>query len=147
GLVDLNDEDDCECMSLIDASLIPNPSFEDTICCPMDRGMLTCAESWIQASEPTTDYFHTCGYSVPIGRVVPEVPLPGGGDAFVGFWANSATWSEFVGACLDAPLLAGESYVLNLYTAYGDGPIDLELSIFGAASCDDLPWVGTACPV
>ncbi|WP_035843679.1 PKD domain-containing protein, partial [Crocinitomix catalasitica] len=147
GLVDLNDVEDCECVSLIGSSLIPNPSFEVTVCCPEVRGMLTCAETWIQASEPTTDYYHTCGLMEGfLGITMPDLPIPGDGDAFVGFWANSAEWSEYVGACLDAPLIAGTSYVLNLFTAYGSGVSDLNLSIYGATTCVDLPWVGTNCP-
>jgi hypothetical protein len=56
GLIDLND-DECDCETLIESSLIPNASFEDLICCPGFLGMLDCAETWIQASIPTTDFF------------------------------------------------------------------------------------------
>ena len=59
GLVDLNDTD-CECSNLIDLSLIPNTSFEDTLCCPTAEAMLACADSWVQASGATSDYYHSC---------------------------------------------------------------------------------------
>jgi hypothetical protein len=78
---------------------------------------------------------------------MPEMPAPGGGDAFVGFFANTSTWSEYVGACLESPLIAGTTYILNLHTAYGDGVPDFDLSIYGSPTCDDLPWDGTNCPV
>ncbi|KAA3631883.1 MAG: hypothetical protein DWQ02_15640, partial [Bacteroidetes bacterium] len=60
GLVDLND-DDCLCDALWPSSLIPNPSFEERSCCPTENAQLYCANNWIQASSPTTDYVHTCG--------------------------------------------------------------------------------------
>uniref|UniRef100_UPI00056ADEAD PKD domain-containing protein n=1 Tax=Crocinitomix catalasitica TaxID=184607 RepID=UPI00056ADEAD len=147
GLVDLNDVEDCECVSLIGSSLIPNPSFEDTICCPEYYGGMRCAETWIQASDPTPDFFHTCGLMfVDWVITMPEMPIPRGGDGFIGFFTNTRTWSEYIGACLDVPLISGTSYVLNFYTAYGEGPDVSELALYGASTCDDLPWFGTNCP-
>ncbi|HMP30646.1 MAG TPA: hypothetical protein PKD85_13660, partial [Saprospiraceae bacterium] len=61
GLIDLNDPD-CTCDIIKPISFIPNPSFEEMECCPNTRSQLNCATTWIQASEPTTDYVHTCGW-------------------------------------------------------------------------------------
>ena len=103
GLIDLNDPD-CDCPVVEPVSLIPNPSFEDKTCCPNDRSQLNCAETWIQASEPTTDYLHTCGWMGWDGLPVP-MPLPDG-QAVVGFRDGRARmgepdpeWKEYVGAC------------------------------------------------
>jgi len=61
NLIDLND-DDCICEVIEPISVIPNPSFEEMNCCPDNRSQLNCASLWIQASEPTTDFIHTCDW-------------------------------------------------------------------------------------
>ena len=146
GLIDLNDED-CECSGygVELESLIPNPSFEETDCCPYAGGQLTCASTWIQASIPTTDYYNTCG--AYFGAA--DFPLPGGGYGYVGFISNTPYWSEHVGACLPVPMEEGTTYVLNLYIDCQTGvDIDtLTLSLYGTPNCDDLPWDGTNCPL
>lgn len=148
GLVDINDFD-CDCNNLIDLSLIPNPSFEDTLCCPTDEGMLTCAESWVQASDATSDYYHFCGLDEAAfdGAEPPATPLPGGGEGFVGLYNFLTAYREYVGVCTSGPLLAGVSYSLNFHTAYAHGDEDeFELQLYGSPDCADLPWVGTTCP-
>lgn len=66
--------------------MIPNPSFEDRNCCPMVWSELDdCAVDWIQASAPTSDYFHYCGISAKPNMVKhykdneDPYPIPGGG--------------------------------------------------------------------
>ncbi|MFT5166836.1 MAG: hypothetical protein ACI8P3_002068 [Saprospiraceae bacterium] len=76
GLIDLNDPD-CEYEIIEPVSLIPNPSFEDMNCCPSNRSQLNCTDSWIQASEPTTDYLHTCGW-MGWDDFPPPLPFPDG---------------------------------------------------------------------
>ena len=76
GLIDLNDPD-CDCPVLEPVSAIPNPSFEDMNCCPQDISQLSCADTWIQASEATTDYLHTCGW-MGWEELPPPLPFPDG---------------------------------------------------------------------
>src|SRR5690606_37569128 len=91
GLIDLNDPD-CTCAGIIGSidSLIPNPSFEDTLCCPTSYSQMHCAATWIQASYGTSDYFNRCGYTyVPINEGTADTlypPPPGAGDGYVGFY-------------------------------------------------------------
>ncbi|MCG8578238.1 MAG: PKD domain-containing protein, partial [Flavobacteriales bacterium] len=150
GLIDLND-DECECAGLVGeaiTSLIPNPSFEEMSCCPTFPAELTCADTWIQASTATSDYFNTCGITAKVGMTPPLFPLPGGGDGYAGFYEQgSAPWQEYVGACLTSPMLAGTPYVLNLSIAWGDSGNDLDLAIFGTPDCADLPWADNDCPI
>ncbi|WP_027420155.1 T9SS C-terminal target domain-containing protein [Crocinitomix catalasitica] len=146
GLVDLNDVEDCECTGLIETSFIPNPSFEDSLCCPYRPGMLNCADAWTDVG--SADYYTNCedfGVQPP-----PAFPLPGDGFGYVGIGANFspsplAVSTEYIGACLDSPLLSGSTYVLNFYTAYSRGFLDLDLTVYGATSCVDLAWYGD-CP-
>lgn len=148
GLIDLND-DECICEVNIDLSMIPNPSFEDTLCCPTSEGMMDCAESWIQASGATSDYYHSCGLTGfdLDGALPPELPLPGGGEAFIGLFNFGAGYREYVGACTSGPLLAGVSYTLEFYTAYSFGDVSsVDLEVYGSPTCTDLPWAGIGCP-
>lgn len=148
GLVDLNDSD-CDCNNLIELSLIPNPSFEDTLCCPETEAMLVCSEDWFQASDATSDYYNYCGVSELLldGAFPPETPLPGGGEGFIGLYNFLSTYREYVGVCLDAPLVTGVSYALKFHTAYAYGDEDeLLLELYGTPNCVDLPWAGVTCP-
>lgn len=81
GLIDLNDPD-CDCELIRPVSRIPNPSFEDFDCCPDNKSQLDCATSWIQASNPTTDFIHTCGW-MGWQEFPPPMPFPDG-DGIVG---------------------------------------------------------------
>lgn len=150
GLIDLND-DECDCEGLGDEeieSLIPNPSFEEMLCCPGFWGELSCAEDWIQASFATSDYYNLCGIEelgVP-GYIAPELPLPDG-EGFAGFASMTDEYLEYIGAELTTPLLAGTEYTLNLSTAWSGGREDIEFCIYGTPIATDLPWFVSTCPV
>lgn len=146
-LIDLNDPD-CDCESLEGfTSLIPNPSFEDTLCCPIWYDQMDCAEEWVQASWGTSDYYNLCGFDHYPPGIYPEFPLPHGGLGFVGFGESPPNGHEYIGACLTSPILAGETYTLHFYTAWAAGTDTLDFSIYGTPNCADLPWAGTDCPV
>jgi len=155
GLIDLNDED-CACQIIEPISLIPNPSFENQTCCPTNRSQMDCAETWIQASAPTTDYIHECGWmgweNLPIPLPIPD------GEGALGFrdgrfsqmgggnnGGNDLTnpnWKEYAGACLTAPLRAGVSYTFQFYIGFthpqNSPPINV--TFFGTADCANLPF-------
>lgn len=149
GLVDLND-DDCDCNNLIDLSLIPNPSFETIDCCPNAEGMLACATAWDQASAATSDFYHSCeGYDEFgfDGAVPPAMPLPGGGEGFIGLYNFLSGYREYAGTCLLSPMLAGVSYSLNFHVAHAYGGLEeVDVQLYGSSVCGDLPWFGTTCP-
>ncbi len=145
GLIDLNDPD-CICKVAEPISLIPNPSFEENNCCPRGWSQLYCADTWIQASEATTDYLHTCGWMGWNG-MPPPVPFPDG-KACIGYrdgrFGNSknANWKEYTGACLLAPLKALVKYRFEFYvgfTNYDNSP-PTNVTFFGTTNCDYLPF-------
>lgn len=146
GLIDLNDPD-CDCPVLEPVSLIPNPSFEEHHCCPSGNRQLECADTWIQASEATTDYFHRCGY---FDREEFPVPLPiPDGDAYIGFrngrFSENGTnpnWKEYTGACLLSPLKAGTSYTFQFYIGFtnAENSPPMNVVFYGSTSCDNLPF-------
>ena len=146
GLTDLQDPD-CACEGPLIPSPIPNPSFEDHSCCPDAQAQLNCADFWIDASEPTPDYFHMCGWQDFPSYQVP-LPLPDG-EGFIGFRNGQFEgavlepgWKEYVGACLNYPLLPGQLYQFSMYVGFGDDRHSppLEFTFWGAESCDDLPF-------
>lgn len=123
GLIDLNDPDCPFSSALIlpgTGSLIFNHSFESRLCCPMNfvslfsPPWLECATGWKQATNGTTDYFHSCGYA-PEGFNFP----PPQGDGAVGFFAYPG-YFEYVGTCVTEnifthPLWADSTYTLSLW--------------------------------
>lgn len=149
GLVDLNDPD-CDCPVAVPTSLIPNPSFEEMNCCPIDRSQLGCAVDWIQASEATTDYLHTCGW-MGWDNLPPPLPFPDG-NGCVG-WRNGRpagangegpipNWKEYAGACLTGPLKAGTSYRFEFYVGFTTQPNSPSTNIvfYGTSDCANLPF-------
>ena len=146
GQIDLNDSD-CECSEVEPLSLIPNPSFEDQTCCPSGRSELNCAADWIQASDPTTDYIHTCGW-LGWNNIPAPMPFPDG-DAVVGFrdgrniqGTPEPNWKEYAGACLLAPLKKGVEYTFEFHVGFVDYSISpaINITFFGTSDCDNLPF-------
>lgn len=158
GLVDLND-DDCICDSLLPSSLIPNPSFEEMSCCPNDNAELYCADNWIQASLPTTDYVHTCEGYLGNTSIPAFAPLPfADGEGGVGFRDGQAqagsNYKEYVGACLLESMEVGVSYRLDFFVGFRDnvtGSTSFNIALFASSNCANLPFGGNnfqiGCPL
>ncbi|MFH2095713.1 MAG: hypothetical protein ABIJ16_08415, partial [Bacteroidota bacterium] len=161
-MIDLND-DDCICTATGTApsSLIPNPSFESQSCCPSSYSMLYCADTWIQASDATSDYLHTCDFTSDAPLPIPD------GSGCAGFICSNFDWgtytepyNEYMGACLTTPMLAGTQYTMQFNIAfqylspYGASTLPgtvptcpIDITIFGTPNCGDIPWTGYACPI
>ncbi|NJK82797.1 MAG: hypothetical protein HC912_02280 [Saprospiraceae bacterium] len=126
--------------------MIPNPSFEEKNCCPRGWSQLYCANTWIQASEATTDYLHTCGWLGWDG-MAPPLPFPEG-EACIGYrdgrFGNNknANWKEYTGTCLLSPLKARVKYRFEFYvgfTHYYNSP-PTNVTFFGTTNCAYLPF-------
>lgn len=145
GLVDLNDPD-CECAGFESSqtvpSLIPNSSFEDHSCCPNGYSQLNCADTWIQASGPTSDFWHSCGNAT--STYGSPGPNPDG-NGIAGF-INWDGYKEYVGACLLSPMLVGNTYTLSFYLGFAPGSVPLDITFYGSPNCGDLPF-GSGCPI
>lgn len=150
-LIDLYDIEDCPCTraDTFKISLIPNPSFENTNCIPDWVSQLNCAEGWSQATLATTDLFSTNGY---ISGQVP-LPIPDGTNCVGTIFRSD--WMEYIGTCLNGPLLKDQSYLLkfnvasSIYFAISNTdppPIPIDLVLFGKTSCAPFPIQTTMCP-
>lgn len=156
GLIDLNDTVDCSCINLnlntTNSSLIPNPSFENHTCCPTTYSELYCANNWVQATEGTSDYYNTCGYTPP----TTPFPIPDG-NGFAALIATE-TYREYLGACLTSPMISGQEYTLSFSIASVNSnsallpcamsPIsDIDFTIYGLSACDLPTNIGVGdCP-
>ena len=149
GLIDLNDTA-CDCTgfgsSQTISSLIPNSSFETNTCCPSNHSQLNCADTWIQASGPTSDYYNTCGYTQIGAQTVPS-PLPDG-DGYVGFYNGNSfdpQYKEYIGSCLLSTMTAGTSYTINFFVGGAGTNKPINVTIFGSDDCNNLPFTSN-CP-
>lgn len=146
GFIDLNDTD-CVCSDLMASSLIPNPSFEDMLCCPLGEAELECAEGWIQASVPTTDYVHTCG-NLGNEFILAFAPLPiPDGQGAIGFRdgkPGEENFKEYAGSCLTQAMTVGTEYRLDFFVGFNDriGSMDFDMAVFGTTDCNNLPFGG-----
>jgi gliding motility-associated-like protein len=153
GLIDLQDFLECSCSLSPDSisvpSLIPNPSFENRSCCPTASSQLNCADTWMQGSFATTDYFNTCGITSYVGT--PANPLPDG-DGYLGYFdatlSSGLPYKEYAGACLLDTMFMGVNYQIQFYISKGAGTSNASIAIFGSNSCTNLPIGGTyfGCP-
>ena len=147
GLIDLNDPD-CHCDVIAPTSLIPNPSFEDMDCCPSSQSQMDCASAWIQASEATTDYIHTCDW---LGWPDFPAPMPfPDGQGIMGFRDGRVRqgdfpepyWKEYAGACLLSPLKANNAYRFEFDVGFVNNTKSppINISFFGTTNCANLPF-------
>lgn len=152
GMLDWTD-DECFCDSLINPlSLIPNASFEETLCCPSGFSQVYCASGWIQATDATSDYYN-CNYAIQ--SIINAGLTASDGTGFMGaiFMKN---WKEYLGSCLISPLPAGvacklemDVAMLSMFDAGGTCPqtfSDVRISLFGSPTCTSLPQGTYGCP-
>ncbi len=126
----------CSCNGF-NVSLIPNPSFEDHSCIPTSYSQLNCADTWIQASDATSDYLYEGSFN---GMYIDSAYS---GVGYAGYIDGGTGYKEYIGACLLEPMTVGETYNLELSIA---GTQDAGFSFWGTSTCNDLPFSGSACP-
>jgi gliding motility-associated-like protein len=138
GLIDLNDNIDCNCNSINSANFgnnfIPNPSFEEYGCLPTQFSQVIdtnivwedgvyCVNNWQSGTLGSSDYF----VNAP-GAFWPNIPTPlPSGQATAGFFIinypdvlgfdgniDEGIYLEYLKTCLTQPLQPGNSYNLQL---------------------------------
>ncbi|MGB4930539.1 MAG: gliding motility-associated C-terminal domain-containing protein [Chitinophagales bacterium] len=112
-------------------NLVPNPSFEVYNACPVSISGFEFAtdnycDDWYAGSGGTPDYYNACAgpgsmVSVPDNLFSDDQPARTG-DAYGGFWTdlydnNSFIYREYVQRKLATPLVAGECYYVEFWSA------------------------------
>lgn len=148
GLIDLNDPD-CDCHGDF-TYYVPNPSFEDTTCCPCavafgtcigESGRIECIPPWVNSNGKGFDFFHECANFDNRGTST-SIPLPvPDGTGFSGFFTRGSTaggpiYKEYAIVCLNATMNMGERFELGISAGFlSDQNEDVELAIFGTDDC------------
>ena len=121
-------------------NLVPNPSFEDTIACPIGVSDIDYAPPWFQPTQGTPDLFNACVPPIIIGNLclgsgVPK-NFPGyqfakTGQGYAGGYSgpNANNYREYICAPLLDTLIAGKTY-------YTEAHVSL-------ANCDPWDTIGT----
>lgn len=158
GSIDMADPD-CLCYNATayPASLISNSSFEEMANCPTEIGQFSLLKNWTAATGGSPDYFN-CDYG---WESATEANLHASdGTGYVGALFTPG-WKEYIGTCLQQPLVAGVPYQLVLdvamLTVDADGKScgtkqasdfpPVEISIYGNKHCSALQQPGNlGCP-
>ena len=115
-------------------NLVPNPSFEDTVACPIYADQVDHALYWYQC-RGTPDYYNYCSNVLGPYVGVPNnwcgFQYPHSGDAFAGmipYDVTSAPYREYIGVPLLSPTIIGQKYYATLWVSW-NGTIGFGLVI------------------
>jgi gliding motility-associated-like protein len=107
-------------VSFSQTNLVPNPSFEDTLHCPMSSGLISYAKYWFSADIATPDYFNAyCYYSLPY-TPWNSFQYPRTGNAMAGIIVYSimpgdSLYREYIEIGLTSQLKSGKKYCVEFY--------------------------------
>ncbi len=103
-------------------NLVPNPSFEDTVFCPLGSNQLNACEHWLNFGN-SPDYFNACSnpaFGVPNSN--PGFQYAHTGNAYAGaiFFAkstipNGPNYREPIGIELSSSLIIGQKYFVSFF--------------------------------
>jgi hypothetical protein len=106
-------------------NLVPNPSFEDTVSCPVFGGQVNLAVGW-HAVATTPDYFNACtttsAFDVPLNTCGYQYPATG--QAYVGldtYDVIDTTYREIIGAFLTSSMIIGIKYFVSFKASFSAG--------------------------
>lgn len=124
-------------------NLVPNPSFEDTVYCPLDLADFS-VDNWQSANLGTPDFYHACQTSNPNVGVPQNAwgwQLPRTGSAYVGIVNNAypeTNVREYIQCELQDPLLSGEKYVVEFFVSRADNSSKASDNIGALLSTDPV---------
>ncbi len=111
------------CLRAESQNLVPNPSFEDTIACPLFYGDVNSSIGW-ESYRESPDYFNSCnlsGLGVPVNARGSQFAFEG--NAYMGiatFHPAILNLREFLGINLMQPLTPGLTYYISFYVSLAD---------------------------
>ena len=110
-------------------NLVPNPSFEDTLSCPLSAGALSYSPPWeALAGSGVINFFHNCAdecCGVPANRTGYEFARTGNGYVDLSLVHNNHVLSfhaesNFLGVALMDTLEADQRYMVEFYLSLYD---------------------------
>lgn len=114
--------------SFSQTNLVPNPSFEDTIACPLHAGQLNYATFWRNPTMASPDYMNACNigsFGVPINYIGVQNAHTGKAYAFIGVYCfcggSSNNFREYIQVPLNLALKMGETYYAEFYVSLSNG--------------------------
>lgn len=106
-------------------NLVKNPSFEDTISCPMYLGQISKAIPWFNATDNTPDYFNSCweengNSSVDVPSNFWGFQYARTGVAYAGFspYYGCPECRDYIEGIMLDSLIAGKKYCVEFYVHY-----------------------------
>ena len=122
-------------------NLVPNPSFEDYIQCPVSEGQIYYLKNWFSAVF-SPDFFHSCGdFDWGIPNNVFGSAAPYSGNSYVGLqlWDKDFLYREIIGIKLSDSLKENVEYYFECYVQNADS-LGYSVKNFGALfRSDTLP--------
>jgi len=116
-------------------NLVPNPSFEDTVACPIGMNQIENAACWINF-RGSPEYLNSCDTtSIGTCNGAPYVGVPvscfgnqcpANGNGYGGFIAYMTGWQngrEFFGTSLSNDLIIGQKYFVSFKVSLSDKSI------------------------
>ena len=107
----------------IGQNLVPNPSFENKLACPVTVNMMNYCLGWTNVANTSPDYFNSCnnGSLVSVPSNSGGYQVPASGNAYSGLVAvwdpiNSTNYREIIETTLYSPLVVGTSYTVSFKT-------------------------------
>lgn len=126
-------------------NLVPNPGFEDYSMCPVSFSGIeyysdTYVDNWLRPTGGSSDYFNECASAasyvdVPTSYFMLYQPAHGGAAYAGGYvWYESFFYREYIQVELIEPMVAGECYYVEFYTA----PAETEDVFLGSITTDRI---------
>ncbi|MBV6461600.1 MAG: hypothetical protein HJHJAOHD_01730 [Flavobacteriales bacterium] len=105
-------------------NLVPNPSFEDTVSCPIGPGEINKSIGWLSFNG-TPDYMHGCnGFSMGVPSNWGGYQQPYSGNAYAAILTYTSSFvngREHIGCQLSSPLNIGTKYFLSFQVSLSMG--------------------------
>jgi hypothetical protein len=120
--------------SLGQTNLVPNPSFEDTIKCPVSVNQTITTTYWSSVGG-TSDYYNSCRNASMCGVSVPSnmggYQMAATGNAYCGLityvdstLVGGSNGREYIGTQLISPLVIGTKYYVSFKVCLAEGNCD-----------------------
>ena len=122
---------------LIGQNLVPNPSFEDTVACPLTGNLVNYATGWSNYSNQSPDYYNACSTTyMGVPQNWAGFQYASHGQAYCAistFYPNTPSNRELIGTTLTTPLNIGTKYYVTF-----DVSLSLDSTLSSNYACNKI---------